>query len=39
MEAEEDLDLLFVRYNTKQITLESLQATIAEHGFKAELKE
>ena len=39
MEAEEDLDLLFVRYNTKQITPESLKATIAEHGFEAELKE
>lgn len=39
MEAEEDLDLLFVTYDTKRMTIEKLISTIAEHGFDAELKE
>lgn len=39
MEAEEDLDLLFVTYDPERITIEQLQATISAHGFKAELKE
>jgi hypothetical protein len=39
LEAEEDLDLLFVTYNTNQITLEQLLAAIADHGFAAEVKE
>ena len=38
LESEDDLDLLFVTYNTKQITIEQLIATIAEHGFAAEVK-
>ena len=39
LEAEEDLDLLFVTYNTKQITIEELIAIIAVHGFQAQVKE
>ena len=39
LEAEEDLDLLFVKYDAKQISIDSLKATIAKHGFQAELKE
>ena len=39
LEAEEDLDLLFVKFDSKQITIEKLIAAIAEHGFEAELKE
>jgi hypothetical protein len=39
LEADDDLDLLFVTFDQKQITIEELKATIAEHGFKAQVKE
>ena len=39
MEADEDLDLLFVRYRPDTITIETLTEKIEEHGYTAELKE
>ena len=36
LEAEEDLDSLFVTCDSKQSTIENLTATIAELGYKAE---
>ena len=39
LESNEDLDVLFVTYNTKQIAIEKLVATIAEHGFEAQVQE
>ena len=39
IESDVDLDLLFVKFDTKQITIEQLKAAIAEHGFEAQVKE
>ena len=39
MESETDLDLLFLTYDTGQVTIAELQKTIEEHGFKSEVKE
>ena len=39
LEAEEDLDLLFVKYNPQQITTDRLIAAIAEHGFEAQVQQ
>jgi hypothetical protein len=39
IESEEDLDLLFVRYRPKDITIDELKKTISEHGFTAEVNE
>ncbi len=39
LEAEEDLDLLFVTYDANKITMEHLNAVIAKHGFDAQVKE
>ena len=37
IESEEDLDLLFVKYDSEQITIEKLLQTITAFGFKAEV--
>ena len=39
IESDEDLDLLFVKYDSEQITIEKLLKTITEFGFKTEVKE
>lgn len=39
IESDEDLDLLFVAYDSQQITVEKLIEMIFDHGFKAEVKE
>ena len=39
MEADDDLDLLFIKYRPDRISAEQLQQTIKEHGFSAEVKE
>ncbi len=36
IESDEDLDLLFVKYDSEQITIEELLKTITAFGFKAE---
>ena len=38
LEAEEDLDLLFVTYNANRITVEQLLAKIEEFDFAAEVR-
>ena len=38
IESDEDLDLLFVKYDSEQITIEKLLKTITAFGFKAEVK-
>ena len=37
--AEEDLDLLFIRYNPGRVTIAQLMATIQQQGFHAEKKD
>ena len=37
--AEEDLDLLFVRYDANRITVERLVKKISEFGFEAKVSE
>lgn len=39
MESEEDLDLLFVTYDAKQITVDQLLAKIREFEFEAKVSE
>ena len=39
IESDEDLDLLFVKYDSEQITIEKLLKTITAFGFKAAVKE
>ena len=39
IESDEDLDLLFVKYDSEQITIEKLVKTITAFGFKAEVRE
>jgi hypothetical protein len=39
IEADEDLDLLFIKYRPDKITVEQLEQTIKEHGFSVEVKE
>ena len=39
IESDEDLDLLFIKYQPDKITIEQLQQTIQEHGFEAEVTE
>ena len=39
IESDVDLDLLFVKYDSEQITIEKLLRTITALGFKAEVKD
>ena len=39
LESEEDLDLLFVSYDTKRITVDQLLEVISEFGFEAKVSE
>jgi len=39
IEADEDLDLLFIKHRPDKITAEQLKQTIEEHGFSAEVRE
>ena len=39
LEAEEDLDLLFVTYDANRLTVEQLLAKIEELGFEAKVVE
>lgn len=38
LEADDDLDLLFVKYNPQQVTVEQMQDTIAGFDFEAEIR-
>jgi hypothetical protein len=39
LESEEDLDLLFVTYQTDRITVDKLLETIQAHEFQVEVKD
>ena len=39
MISEEDLDLLFVKYDANRITVEQLLAKISEFGFEAKVSQ
>ena len=39
LQADEDLDLLFVTYEESRISLETVFDTIREHGFEPEVRE
>lgn len=38
-DAEEDLDVLYVTYDSARITIDELKAAIAAHDFEAEVKQ
>lgn len=39
LESDDDLDLLFVRYDPQKISLEQLKETVAEFEFEAEIRD
>ena len=39
LESEQDLDLLFVTYETDRITVDKMFETIQQHEFEVELKD
>ena len=39
LESEQDLDLLFVTYETDRITVDKMLETIQQHEFEVELKD
>ena len=39
LEADQDLDLLFVTYDDSQVSLDTIKETIREHGFEPEVKD